>query len=628
MKLRKLFGVLGLFLVFMLCVPNVVNAATMSDEFKSYLNEDGEFVVNAAKGTTEEDLALYLDFKYTNAKLPYRVSWGNVANDLNSFAFTIHTDEANEETHNVKIKYIYDEKVNIAMNNYLNSTLKDKTNFKVTDMELVSYWLNNQEENENSLALYSGELKRLLDYKNIQLFIDNRAGGSNPFITQSSGFASFRNAGITYKIFPTLSAYAEHIIYIDESVGNTEEEIVEAVQKRIDNYFGKDKVTIFFGGDSVYQYFIDNFDSKINFYEFQISEYNRLKNDYETNCENNVSLNPIFNCNYLKSEMDRLNVEITNNNYQDELAKEKDYKAAFILEWNKPQGSYTFLKQAVNNWFLTAEIDFGGKGFFADFIVVKDSSKMVQPIIRTADASTNVEISSTAALPLDTVIQVKELNSGQEYEKIVKLLNLTDNLTFDLKLYSNTQDKYITKLDSGEFEVKIPIPENFKGKDLVVYYVDENNNKEPYTVQIENGYAIFKTTHFSIYTLGYKEDDISKVKVTFDANGGKFDKDLILVIDAWQAQMYDSLTKPTRNGYKFKGYYTEKTGGTKFEMILNEAGIENNSIFYAQWEAIDKLEEVPKTFDGIGISIFWAVVSLIGLIAVAIYYKKRNKVRV
>ena len=38
----------------------------------------------------------------------------------------------------------------------------------------------------------------------------------------------------------------------------------------------------------------------------------------------------------------------------------------------------------------------------------------------------------------------------------------------------------------------------------MVYYVDENNNKEEYEVTIENGYAVFNTNHFSIYTLAEK----------------------------------------------------------------------------------------------------------------------------
>lgn len=186
------------------------------------------------------------------------------------------------------------------------------------------------------------------------------------------------------------------------------------------------------------------------------------------------------------------------------------------------------------------------RGDAFEVIIKRDSSKMVNPVSKTADLSTNIEISSDSTLPLDTIIQAKKLTSGTEYERIMEILNLTDNVTFDLKLYSASSERYITRLDDGSFQVKIPIPENFEGKDLVVYYVKENGEKEAYTVDTtsEPGFAIFTTTHFSIYTLGYTED------------------------------------------------------------------VEN-----------------PKTFDGIGTSIFMGTISLIGLAGTTIYLKKRNKVR-
>ena len=84
------------------------------------------------------------------------------------------------------------------------------------------------------------------------------------------------------------------------------------------------------------------------------------------------------------------------------------------------------------------------------------------------------------------------------------IMNTEIQNMFDLKLYSNAQNKYIKKLDNGTFEVRIPINNELKNKELVVYYVDENNNKQVYDVTIKDGYAIFNTNHFSIYTLAEK----------------------------------------------------------------------------------------------------------------------------
>lgn len=553
-KDNRILGFLVFVVASLMLIPNNLKALEMSDEFKTWLNEDGLFEVDAAKGTTEEDLALYLDFKYTHANLPYDILWGNMSEDLNSFDFTIYTnDEAKKETWTVGIKYNYDEKVNEILNSYLNSTLKDKTNFKVTDLELVSYWINkdiNKNDN-NSLALYSGELRKLLDYKNIQLFTDSRNGGANPFLTNNGGFASFQNNGISYKISPILSATAKHVIYVDDNTGDTKEDIVNAVQKRIDDYFGKDKVTIEYAGDDV--------------------------------------LEP----------------------YEDDM---KDY---ITDEWSDPNSDYNFLKEAYNGWYFFAHTQHGDSISSHLFVVQKDSSKMVEPIVKTVDSVTNVEISTDEILPLDTTIQANKLTSGDDYNKIVKLLNLTDNLTYDLKLYSDTMNKYITKLDSGEFEVKIPISEDFKGKDLVVYYVNENNETQLYDVVLKGDYAIFKTTHFSIYTLGYKES-----KLIFDSNGGTFknNKKTIEVTDIINFS-YKNFEKPTRKGYKLIGFYTEKTGGKSYDDIMNsEAGVEGNITLYARWE-VD--ESVPKTSDNIVKSFFTSIICLFGLLVTIKYIKKK-----
>ena len=56
-------------------------------------------------------------------------------------------------------------------------------------------------------------------------------------------------------------------------------------------------------------------------------------------------------------------------------------------------------------------------------------------------------------------------------------------------------------------------------------------------------------------------------------------------------------------------------------MILNEAGIEDNSIFYAQWELNEKN---PNTFDGIDSSMFMGIISLIILVSATVILKRNN----
>jgi len=117
-----------------------------------------------------------------------------------------------------------------------------------------------------------------------------------------------------------------------------------------------------------------------------------------------------------------------------------------------------------------------------------------------------------------------------------------------------------------------------------------------------------------------------KYKVIFDANGGNFTTGDTLTIEKWEIGMESALETPTREGYKFLGYYTEKTGGTKLELILAESGIDSNRTFYAQWEIISSSissPENPQTNDNVGTSIILLVISLIGLISVIVIRKKK-----
>lgn len=184
-------------------------------------------------------------------------------------------------------------------------------------------------------------------------------------------------------------------------------------------------------------------------------------------------------------------------------------------------------------------------------------------------------------------------------------------VTVDDKLF-NKDDKLLMTYEEGQ----IKIADDLSSSDNIVYTLTEED-KESIRVSNNKITSIPNVVEvIFVKEIGYK--------VTFDANGGKFGNENIYTLDNWDASLYDSLTKPTRDGYKFKGYYTEKTGGTKFEMILNESGIDSDMTFYAQWELE---EEVPKTLDNITSSIMIGTISLIGLVSATIYLRKRNKAR-
>ena len=154
------------------------------------------------------------------------------------------------------------------------------------------------------------------------------------------------------------------------------------------------------------------------------------------------------------------------------------------------------------------------------FIAVKDSSKINNEVaFKSNDLITNVSVETNSFIPLDTLIKVLELTSGEEYDNIMKVLGITDSEVFNISLYSNAQDKNITKLDNGKFLVSIPIPEKFEGKTLTVYYVDSDNNVTEHEVTIKDGFATFETDHFSTYTLAEKTSTTTNNPQTGDSIG-------------------------------------------------------------------------------------------------------------
>lgn len=110
------------------------------------------------------------------------------------------------------------------------------------------------------------------------------------------------------------------------------------------------------------------------------------------------------------------------------------------------------------------------------FVIGKNTSKMYTSKLTTSDIDTDIIITTKkGTIPLDTMIRVKEITDGKTYESIMKLINSTDVDMYDLSLFAKSIDNYITKINGNTFEVKIPLKEEFKNKDLVVYYINDKS---------------------------------------------------------------------------------------------------------------------------------------------------------
>lgn len=395
-------------------------------EVKSYypnLIKNNEDSTNEFKGVFEyifnnEYYGYYLDY-----------SEGEACNeDYTKCKLAISS--TNEAYKTVNIKYVYDKTIAKNIDN-LTKKLGYKAMFKLNDFELVNYWLNG-----NSPINYSNEYKKQINYKNF--YLDVRAGSDDPLVTESLGVGYYTYNGTLYKVINQIGTEGYNILYVDTNVSN--DKLLDTIQKRIDNYIGKGKMTVYLSEGDVDSY-ISNRKAYLNQY------YNEEDEFYKSE---------------IKSLEELKNASADGKIYEAKVGN-KEYR----------------------------------------FVIGKNTEKMYTPKFITSDFRTNVTVSTdnTNIIPLDTMIKIKELTSGEEYSRILKILDTTNSEMFDISLFSSSVNKYVTKLEDGSFEVRIPITEKFKDKNLVVYYVDDNGKIIEYPVEISNGEAVFKTDHFSIYTL-------------------------------------------------------------------------------------------------------------------------------
>lgn len=311
----------------------------------------------------------------------------NIQNCNETYTKCSATDFSGNYYPNVTINYIYDKNTKKVVDSIV-SKLEERV-YNVSDLEIISYWLNG-----GSILYYSNDL-------------------------------------------------------------------MKSAQTRIDNYFGKDKVKLVDAGkleEFLNSYVLDNQDIIDEMYEYNES----MKNfpGYVAKTKEEIA-------NQLKEEM---------RSMVSDILKENEHIYKVIIGDNT---YYTLIRS--------------------------DSSKMVETTYRTSDILTDVSISSSnKTIPYDTLVNVRKITDGETYKKILDILKLTNSEMYDLKLFSKSLDNYVSKLVNGSFEVKIPIKDEYKNKNLIAYYVDDNGKVTEYEVTVKDGYAIFNTDHFNIYTLGVK----------------------------------------------------------------------------------------------------------------------------
>ena len=384
---------------------------------------------------------------------------------------------------NVAINYDYDADVKKVVDKIMRKVPEDGKIFYLNDVEMIKYvmdMVDYEGEEELNPIRYSSEYRKFIEYNNF--IFEPRMGYDEDFASFKGGTAAFKYNDTIYGFADGIGIRYNYAVYVKDNETN----IASAIKTRLSKYF--DIVDVVKIEDMTLEEFLE---AK---YEYYRGQFNTCKTEMEEieavpneeRDENYFSRwsDIIGRCSYM------VNYYSSADEYVDML-RESDFEGD-----NAP---YDFLKDAEDYLY---GIEFKS-GLMMQVAVIKDSSKVFDEdveIINT-DTSSGVTISTDGVIPLDTLIEVARLTDGEEYDKIVNLLNATNIEMFDLKLFSKSADKYITKLDNGEFEVRLPISDALKGKNLIVYFVNSDDEIEEYEVTIDENYAVFTTNHFSIYTL-------------------------------------------------------------------------------------------------------------------------------
>ena len=128
-------------------------------------------------------------------------------------------------------------------------------------------------------------------------------------------------------------------------------------------------------------------------------------------------------------------------------------------------------------------------------IIIRESSK-----VQLEDKETNVKlISSTDVINSNTVLEVKEVKSGEAYNAITESLKNVSNkfVAYDITLKSDG----VEIQPNGNVQISLPIPSGYDTSKVVVFRVESDGTIIKYDTKIEDNYAIIETNHFSNYII-------------------------------------------------------------------------------------------------------------------------------
>jgi uncharacterized membrane protein YbaN (DUF454 family) len=149
-----------------------------------------------------------------------------------------------------------------------------------------------------------------------------------------------------------------------------------------------------------------------------------------------------------------------------------------------------------------------------DSTVKEDTDPVVvtegTPAVDLTNKKTKVRIKADANILADGVsMTVSKITSGTDYETTQTLMESVATLftVYNITLYNPSG---ATTQPSGMVTVYIPVPDDYNTSTIAVYRISDSV-KTKLTAKVENGYAVFQTSSFSIFTIA---DTSTVTKIT------------------------------------------------------------------------------------------------------------------
>ena len=185
----------------------------------------------------------------------------------------------------------------------------------------------------------------------------------------------------------------------------------------------------------------------------------------------------------------------------------------------------------------------------------------------------------------------KATQEGYEIDNYVDLSLYNAIYKGGKKDESNNYLSWDTEINNLEQAARITLEleDNMAGKELALIHEKNGQNGVSYELvdaayDSEHNAIAFETNSFSNYAI-VKKENTKKYIISFNTNGGSD----IKPIEVARGEIINKVEEPTKEGFKFVGWYEDATFTTEFDF---KRGITADVVLYAKWE--EETEEVVE----------------------------------